>query len=1167
LVNNIRKPNKNSFVSIKIEFKPMKHFFLIILCLFLCKNTFAQKDALEFGQCFKIGILKNGVYRIDANILTKNGIDISKINPKNIHIYGNGAGMLPQPNAVKRPEALIENAIHVQGEADGQFNKTDYIQFYAQGPHSINFDFEKKLISHKTHLYSDSSFYFLVINDKLGLRIDNRNDENMKQGSLIDSYDDYFYHENDLKNINNKNNESGKSGREFVGEELSQNTDLNRSFELKINNIIPNSKINLATTVVGTTKNENSNFKIYLNDAQVQEIETEPVYDYEYGAKGALKSLETKLNANNSTLQKIDFKLTKSIDNYTIGFLDKFGLNIKRALNYEGNPFAFRSFSSLQNNYSTFTIKTIEPKLIVWDITNPLSPKNQQFRNESNKIFTINTQNILKEYYVFNEANILPISTFSKINNQNIRNYKAADLLIVTTKKFKKAAQKLADHRIKNDKISVEVVQVDEIYNEFSSGMVDVTAIRDFVKYLYEQPTQKLKYLLIFADAAFDIRNKEADPDLKRAISDLVPNYQSRESLDNVKSFSSEDYFGFLENNEGEWPETESNKDNHSLEIGVGRIPVKTIQEAEAIVEKLIFYDTNQKTIGNWRNKISLTADDGDANLHQKDSEDLAQIIQKTGKSFTADKIYVDAYPRLSGNALGKLSPGTSNKISNTFKKGALIFNYIGHGGAQNLSDEKILTREDIGNWQNLENLPLMVTATCQFGRYDNPGEISGAEKAILNPNGGAIALLTTTRPVYSSTNKKINEAFYNSVFEPINGASPRLGDVLRATKNNSFDSVFNRNFTLIGDPSMKLAYPEHKIVITKIKGKPITEKKDTLKALELVSFEGEIRNFRDKTLLENFNGPLFFTVFDKETTLETLGNNANTPMKYGVFQDKIFDGIVTVQNGKFKVNFTMPKDIRYNYGAGRVEMYTNNIEKNTDANGVFESFLVGGSKPNIEYNKNLPAITLYLSGTNLKKGNKTSKNPTIIANLKSDNGLNINSAAIGHEILAVLDGKTNYILNDYLIPKIDNNKEFDLKYQFLNLPLGKHKLALTIWDIYNNSTTSTLEFEVIGTESENSISISNYPNPINDATTITVDHSFIGENILANVTILSLNGKTIENLDFSFFEAENPLKINIPKNIKFVELPKGIYPYTVKLKSEKTNKTATATSKLIVID
>ncbi len=1147
----------------------MKNLPLLIFLCFFNRLLLSQIAPLEYGLVFKIGLIKSGVYKIDGSYLRKSGIDISKINPKNIHVFGNGAGMLPQINAAKRPEGLIENAILLVGENDNKFDATDYILFFGEGPHKTNYNITNQSISQKTHLYSDSSFYFLIFNNLPGLRVENSLNELTKTGETIGSFDDYYYHELEQRNINGnrKIGESGKSGREWFGEELSENTTLNRIFDLKISNVVPNSKVQINTGVVGATQNGSSNFNVFINDKLIQQIETEAIYSYEYGANGAFNSQKKEFQIENPSNLKVEIKLLDSPDNYTLGYLDYFGIQIKRNLIFEANQFQFTSFESTINDYSIFQIKNNEP-IIIWDITNPHKPKNQLYTIQNGSSFTTYTKNILKNFQIFSEKSFFTIGSIKKIPNQNLRAYNSPELLIVTTKKFKAAAQKLADHRAINDKIISEVVDIEEIYNEFSSGMVDVTAIRDFAKFLYDKHSNKLKYLLIFADASYDIRNKEGDLAIKKILPDLIPAYQSYESLDNVKSYSSEDYYGFLENHEGEWLETLNNDDNHTLDIGVGRIPVKTTEEADGVVEKLIYYDSKQNTLGNWRTKIALTSDDGDYNMHQNDSEDLAEIVKIRNNNFRPEKIYVDAFPRLSGNLNGKLSPEGSKKISNTFKEGALIFNYIGHGGVKNLSDEKILTREDLASWRNIDNMPLMVTATCQFGRYDDAGEISGAEKAILNPNGGAIALLTTTRPVYSNSNKSINEAFYKAVFEPVNGSTPRLGDILMATKNNSFEYVNNRNFTLLGDPSMKLAYPEHKIAITKINKITVSEKIDTLRALEKVEIEGEIKDYKENNLLQKFTGKVTIKIFDKETTLRTLGNNANLPMNYKEYNDKIFESEATVKNGVFKISFIIPKDIQYKYGKGRIEMYAYNDSKDEDAFGIFNSFVIGGSQNTIISDKNPPIISAYLNEPEFKNGNTVSQNPILFANLKDDNGININQSAIGHEILAVLDGKTNFILNNYISPVLDNPKEYNLKFQFQKLSIGNHKLVFTAWDIYNNSYDISLEFVVKESKSGQLNNFFNFPNPVIDNTSLSIDHNFIDENLNANISVFNLSGKLIKSLTYNIIEAESPLIINLPiKSLNFGVLSRGIYPIAVELKSEKSNKTASGASKLIVID
>ena len=610
----------------------MRQIFLFFLLLLTTAKVIAQQSPLVSGHCYKFGVTQSGIYKIDGNFLKKNGVDISKINPKNIHIFGNGGGMLPQANSAKRPNGLLENAIEITGEEDGKFDATDKILFYGQSPHKILYDAEKQQFSHETNIYSDSTFYFLVLNDTPGLRIKSEASSTQIADTEINIFDDYIFHESELKNL------IGKSGREWYGEELNSANQFTLNFDLKLNGIVPNTKGKLTTAMVGATIFDKSNFKVFVNDKPVENLSAESINDYIYGAKGAFVKKITDFDLENNTTQKIKILLEKNPENTSRGFLDYWALQLKRPLNIIDELLIFRSVESQKFNYSKFIIGTTK-SIKIWDITDPQIPDNLIFNNDIGNItFTINTKNTLREFIAFTDKSFAIPQSFKAVENQNIRAIQSPELLIITTKKFKEAAIKLADHRFKNDQITTEVVDAQEIFNEFSSGKPDVTAIRDFVKYLYSQTDSKLKYLLLFGDASFDIRNKDGDVTYQKLLSDYIPAYQSRESLDNVKSYSSDDYFGFMDDNEGEWPETEVDHDNHTLEIGVGRIPVKTAAEAQNMVEKLIYYDSKLQTLGSWRSKIVLASDDGDSNLHQKDSEDLGEIIKTKILNYRPEK-------------------------------------------------------------------------------------------------------------------------------------------------------------------------------------------------------------------------------------------------------------------------------------------------------------------------------------------------------------------------------------------------------------------------------------------------------------------------------------------------------------------------------------------------
>ena len=376
-------------------------------------------------------------------------------------------------------------------------------------------------------------------------------------------------------------------------------------------------------------------------------------------------------------------------------------------------------------------------------------------------------------------------------------------MLIVTHANFLETAQDFANYKTEEKGILTKVVTVDQVYNEFSSGAQDITAIRDMAKMLYDR-SANFKFLLLFGDASYDYKNRIKEN------TNYVPTYQAYESMNDIKTYTSDDYFGFLEDTEGTWSESGQ---NHTLDIGVGRFPIQTIEQATGIINKIKNYH-NKELYGNWKNEITFVADDGDDNLHMKDANSLASDINQNFSEYNANKIYLDAFVQTS-SAQGETSKTASEEINRQLDRGTFIVNYTGHGGEIGWTQEQILTVPQINSWTN-KQLPLFVTATCEFGRYDDPVRISGAEYTLINPNGGAIAIISTTRPVYASSNKQLNDQFYKAVFLPNkDGSMPTLGEVMISTKNNSLNGVYNRNFSLLGDPSLTLAYPQETVKIT----------------------------------------------------------------------------------------------------------------------------------------------------------------------------------------------------------------------------------------------------------------------------------------------------------------------------------------------------------------
>lgn len=1116
----------------------------------------AQNSVLSKGDWVKIGVVNSGVYKLDASFFQKAGFNVAQINPQNIRIYGNGGGMLPQPNNISRPKDLIENAISVEGEADGKFDSQDFILFYGQSPHAINYDSLSKSFSHQFNIYSDTTFYFLTVSDTKGLRIKDQNSVSATQE--VTTFDDYTFHEIDRKNILAQAPFAG-SGREWVGEEFSGN--IEQIFTFNQTGLVANSPLKVTTSMAASAFGQ-TEFALKANGLSVGNVTLNAIGEDRYDYKGSFGSKSFVINPDftNASDLKIGLIYNRKSLSSGIGYLNFLGIQTVRNLKLYGTQTAFRSIESLQYRAVKFSLNEVNTNLKIWDITNPLQAQNQLYTLQNQKLsFGVSTST-LKEFIIFNNTNFLEPVTFLKINNQNLQSLETPDLLIVTSESLRKQANRLADFRRQNDKLSVQVVSTQEIYNEFSSGKQDISAIRDFAKSLYERNSLKLRYLLLFGDASFDYKKRlNVITDQTKEI--LIPTYESRESLHPIYSFSSDDYFGFLSNNEGAWEENSGG--NHTLEIGIGRLPVKSVQEAEDIVNKLIYYSSNKTTIGNWRSNLAFIADNGDGNIHQEDADSFAKKVDVQTGIYRREKIYLDAFPLISLPE-GQRSPQAKQAIYSAFKDGVLIMNYNGHGAESGWTDEQILTISDIVNLTNYNTLPLMLTATCQFGRFDDPNQVSGAELSLLNAKGGAIALLTTTRPVFQNTNFVINQAFYESVFKPINGKMPRLGDVMVYTKNNSLQGVINRNFTLLGDPSMRLNYPENEVVISKINGKE-TILGDTLKALTKVVLDGEIITRDSKVKVLNFNGIAQITVYDKQKNVQTLGNQGSKFI-YQDYQNILFNGQVKVRNGSFSCSFVVPKDINYQYGEGKIFVYAQTTDATSDASGSSKP-IVGGANNQSLLDNQPPKIKLFLNDENFVDGGQTNNSPVLIAKVSDENGINLATDGLGHELLLTIDDTSKVIVNQYFTNSLDDFTSGWIQYSFANLLIGKHELKLKVWDNYNNSAESTLKFEVSSAKNNLLNNVFCYPNPSTQTTNFSFEHERVGEDFNIIIEIYDSYGRLIKQISENVYQISSPFdKISWNLAEDLVPIVRGNYFYRIFAKSLTTSYQASGSGKVVSV-
>lgn len=1100
------------------------------------------QSVLATGKWYKVAIQKNGVYKISYKNFKKMGFDVSKTDPRKIKIYGNEGGMLPQPNQTPRPNDLTENAIFIHGESDGTFNPNDYILFYGQGADQYHFDESKEIVAYEKNLYADKNYYYITVAETNGKRVTS---DNAIPGNLpvVNSFENFYYHEVDEYT-------ELKSGREWFGERFDLTTELTLDAPLK--NIVPGSSLKLVSGVMAKAF-FTSSFSVSVNGIQSLTQNIPAVPNDRYAVKGAVRNdtisiSADAISASGKSSQKIKYTYAKASSGQSVGFLNFVLLQATQQLSLEGSQISFRSLESLENPASKFEIDNASNSISVWDVSNPYQPILMSTTQQSGTTAFTTVTSVLKEFVAFTPDVSTP-ELVGKVENQDLHSLPTPQLVIITHPDFQREAERLAEYR-RSKNVATVVATTSQVYNEFSSGRQDVTALRDFIRFLYDKSPATLKSVLLFGKGSYDYKNRVIDN------LNFVPVYESRNSLHPVDSYSSDDYFGFLEANEGLW--SESPAINHTMDVSVGRIPVKTEREARQVVEKIIKYESAAALQGYWQKEIVFVADDGDGNLHQEDANDLAESIDADHAEFDVSKVYLDQFPQISKPG-GEVSPETNEAIKQSFNKGALIVNYTGHGGERLLAQERIFDDIMISKLEN-DRWPVLVTATCEFGKADDPFIISGGELSLLRENAGAIALVTTGRPVEAGTNFILNKAFYNAFFQTENNQPLTLGEIFRRTKNSSLSGVSNRNFSLLGDPELKLALPSRNIVVTEIQTQSGSS---TLKSLSTVHVKGEVNN--ENGLDENFNGILEAVLFDKEVSFQTLGDE-NAPFSYSQWYNRLFRGQAKVENGLFEFSFVVPKNIAFQLGAGKVSLYARDSIRQLTASGYSKSFTIGSSESNPDSDITPPQISLYVGDTTFIEGGIANPNTQLVARLYDLHGINISGYGIGNSLTAIVDGES-IIVNDYYMADINTHTRGTVIFPLEDLSPGKHTLTLKAWDTYNNPAQATIEFTVTKSEDLVIHSFGNYPNPFQTSTKVTFTHNRSGDDLAGTLTLYDMTGRIIQTYDFNV--PDSSYEVQLPDLVPGVNLPKnqggGLYFARLSLRSLTNGSKNEQVTKLIL--
>lgn len=1121
-----------------------------VLIVWLSVTVAKSQSLLRSGTWYKVAVSQPGVYKIDYSTFRKMGFDPAKTDPRKIRIAGNKGGMLPQPNSTPRPAGLTELAIFVNGENDDVFNSSDYILFYAQGADRYDLNPMTGLFSYEQNLYDSRNYYFISVGESNGKRITTQASEAGTFPEVTDT-DNFYFHE--LESYSEL-----KSGREWFGERFE--TTLVQSFDIPLPSVVANSSITVTSDVMAQSF-LGSSFTVSLNGTALGTQAVSAIPNTPYGEKGSMRRdvftvNESTVSATGKATQQLTYQYNKATSGRSVGFLNRFLVQVKQLLRLTGHQTHFRSLSSLTNTTSTFRISESVSDATVWKITNPYEPQQIATAFTSGATtFSLST-NDLHEFVIFT-TNVPAPTLIGKVANQDLASLPTPNLIIVTATDFVSAAQRLADHRAQVSGWSTHVVTYDQICIEYASGRRDITAIRDFVKSLYDKSPGTLKALLLFGKTSYDYKNLSVDN------INFLPTYESRNSLHPLQTYSSDDYFGFLENSEGNWGE--SPVENHTLDIGVGRLPVKTITEANDVVDKIIAYETSMQNAGAWRKTITYVADDGNSadgytSIHQDQANDLAEFVESTSPQFNTRKIFIGTYQKVVG-AGGETIPEANAAVLKAFNEGSLIINFTGHGSERVWCDERIFDDLTIGKLEN-KFLPFLVTATCEFGRQDDPIFISSAEQVVLRKNAGAIGLVTTARPVNSSTNFSLNEAFYEAFVQTENNRYQTIGEIFRQTKNNSISGVANRNFSLMGDPSLTLLLPQRTLQVNQI---TTTDGSTTLKALSRVIVTGEVRTLDDQPD-EDFQGTLTATLFDKQTNFVTIGRN-NPPYQFKQWYNALFRGKASVIDGQFTFEFIVPKNIAYQVDGGKLSLYAYDDTRSMDATGSSENFDIGSSQPDPVPDNTSPEVRAYIGDETFVNGGHTSAKTNLFVSLKDVSGITISGYGIGNSIIGILDDSETYILNDYYTGNVDNFTQGTIVFPLTGLSPGKHAITVKAWDTYNNPGEGTVEFYVTDGNALQIEFFSNYPNPFDDKSMLFFRHNRPGDDLVVDLTLYSRTGEIIYATSKVFYSSNyevSLLEIDL-KNDSFKKLTGGLYFARVIARSLSNGSKNEHVTKLII--
>ncbi len=1117
-----------------------------------------SSSVLATGSWYKFKVEQTGVYSISKSFLNSLGMNTDGINPRNIKIYGHGGGILPQRNQDNDAYDLPEIAIQVTGQEDGSFDSGDQILFYGESTRGFNSEFITNI-----NPYSDDSYYYITVGGTPGKRITPLLEPSGAPSVSITQYDDYqFFEEDDFSPV--------KVGRRWFGNPFELESE--QTFEFEFPNIVSGSDMDIRVYAAASSESITT-MNVAVNGNTIDDFTFTPIGEI------SLLTNQNFIGPVNASGETVEVALTYNNGGNpaSFAFLDYISIEARRQLQYVDGQFPFRLNAAAElTGVGQWSITNAASITQVWDVTNPRNISAIATGGVSNFDFKANLGQVRNYVAVSPEDYFEPIAdSNSFVANQDIKgsifldssgSFKDIDYLIIAPPFMMQPALRLAAHHKDRNNLNVKVIDTERIYQEFSSGKQDIGAIRNLVKYVYDNASSvgnRIKYLCLFGDTSVDYKDRLANNN------NTVPTYHTYNSRNTLAGYMSDDFYGMMD------PEEGIMEGSDLLDIAVGRIVADNVLLANAMIDKLIAYDS-KASYGNWRNNFTLVSDDVDAVFEYSTLElsldNLGDDISDNKPFINVKKIHTDAFEQES-SAGGNRYPQVNEEIVNALDVGTLVMTYLGHGGEDGLAKEFIFTKDDATGLQNTNRYPLILTVTCEFTRFDNPLRPTAGEFTYWNENGGAVGLITTTRTINVSLGVDFNNVLAPILFAFDSNSFKPPAEALRLAKN-VISNPNRRVVFYVGDPAMNLAFPKQEIRLTTLNGQPIATATDTLKALSRVRFGGEVLS-PTGALLSDYNGVAQVKVFDKRVQRQTLGNDGVEDssglliLDFETLGSALFNGQATVTNGQFEIEFVVPRDIAIPVGNGRVSFYSERLNAFEDQTGQNEEIKVGGLDENAPEDNIGPDIRLFMNDESFVSGGITNDSPILIAKLEDEHGLNT-ASGIGHDMIAILDGDESnpIVLNDYYLADVDNFMRGTTNYRLKNLEVGLHTLTLKAWDVYNNSSTADIQFVVAGDDELRLERVLNYPNPFVNYTEFWFNHNRPFEPLEVQVQVFTVTGKVVWTQN-QIVTTDGFLSRDIVwdgKDDFGDRIGKGVYIYKLTVKSTLTNQQVEKFEKLVIL-